>query len=179
MHRIIDRIDASELNTEADALPPIHKWSPEITLPSDMHIDAQGTWFHEGGEIKRLPLCQLFASILKKEGDGYVLVTPREKFTLDVDDVPFILVSVSRIEDTLVFRNNLNQVLHLTEANVFELREYEGVQVPYIQVRDDLFARVSRTCFYHLVDMAEPVESNDGTRYQVNSAGTSYELGRH
>ena len=38
--------------------------------------------------IGRAPLVQLFASIMRKEGDRYVLVTPVEKVGIRVDDAP-------------------------------------------------------------------------------------------
>ncbi|PJN92657.1 DUF1285 domain-containing protein, partial [Amaricoccus sp. HAR-UPW-R2A-40] len=40
----------------------------------------------------RAALARLFASILKREGDSYFLVTPVEKVGIRVDDAPFVAV---------------------------------------------------------------------------------------
>ena len=43
----------------------------------DIRIAADGTWIHEGGPIGRKNLVKLFASVLKRDGEGdYWLVTP-------------------------------------------------------------------------------------------------------
>ncbi len=43
---------------------------------------------------------QLFASIMRKEGDRYVLVTPVEKVGIKVDDAPFLAVEMSIESET-------------------------------------------------------------------------------
>ena len=45
----------------------------------DMRIAADGTWFYLKTPIGRPALVKLFASVLKREGDKYFLVTPVEK----------------------------------------------------------------------------------------------------
>ena len=42
---------------------------------------------------------RLFASVLKREGDKYFLVTPVEKIGIVVEDAPFLAVEMRR-EDT-------------------------------------------------------------------------------
>ena len=44
-----------------------------------MRIAADGTWFYLKTPIGRPALVKLFASVLKREGDKYFLVTPVEK----------------------------------------------------------------------------------------------------
>ena len=63
-----------------------------------MRIAADGTWFYCGSPIGRAPLVQLFASIMRKEGDRYVLVTPVEKVGIKVDDAPFLAIEM-HVED--------------------------------------------------------------------------------
>jgi hypothetical protein len=41
---------------------------------------------------------QLFASILRKDGDNHVLVTPVERVGITVDDAPFLAVEMRREE---------------------------------------------------------------------------------
>src|SRR5271155_5710537 len=77
---------------------PAPSWNPPDCGDIDMRIAADGTWFYCGSPIGRLPLVQLFASVLRKETDRYVLVTPVEKVGIRVDDAPFLAIEM-RIED--------------------------------------------------------------------------------
>src|SRR5262249_49287283 len=59
--------------------PPVHLWTPPFCGDLDMRIAADGTWFYLKTPIGRPALVKLFASVLKREGDRYFLVTPVEK----------------------------------------------------------------------------------------------------
>ena len=76
---------------------PAPSWNPPDCGDIDMRIAGDGTWFYCGSPIGRAPLAQLFASIMRKEGDRYVLVTPVEKVGIRVDDAPFLAVEM-RVE---------------------------------------------------------------------------------
>ena len=67
---------------------PVHLWNPPDCGDIDMRIAADGFWHYCGSPIGRAPLVRLFASILRKDGDRYVLVTPVEKVGIRVDDAP-------------------------------------------------------------------------------------------
>src|SRR5262245_66630711 len=56
--------------------PPVHLWNPPFCGDLDMRIAADGTWFYLKTPIGRAALVKLFASVLKREGDKYFLVTP-------------------------------------------------------------------------------------------------------
>ena len=77
-----------------------------------MRIAADGTWFYLKTPIGRAPLVKLFASVLKREGDKYFLVTPVEKCGIVVEDAPFLAVElkVDREEggQVLRFRTNVD-----------------------------------------------------------------------
>src|SRR5918998_4251365 len=74
---------------------PVEKWNPSRCGHSAMRIARDGTWFHEGNPIGRPALVQLVSSILRREPDGsYVLVTPGEKLTIEVEDLPFLAVEM-------------------------------------------------------------------------------------
>src|SRR5512142_139838 len=85
-------------------LPAVERWNPPFCGDLDMRIAADGTWYYQKTPIGRLPLVKLFASVLKKEGDKYFLVTPVEKVGLIVVDVPFLAVE-------LVVEQGENQIL--------------------------------------------------------------------
>src|SRR6201746_1976453 len=77
--------------------PPVHLWNPPFCGDLDMRIASDGTWFYLKTPIGRPALVKLFASVLKREGDKYFLVTPVEKCGLVVEDAPFLAVEL-RIE---------------------------------------------------------------------------------
>src|SRR5579864_1708572 len=69
---------------------PVHLWNPDYCGEIDMRIAADSTWFYQRSPIGRPALVKLFASVLKREGDRYFLVTPVEKCGIKVDDAPFL-----------------------------------------------------------------------------------------
>ena len=48
-------------------LPPVERWNPDFCGDLDMEIRADGTWFYLGTPIGRMPLVQLFSTVLRKE----------------------------------------------------------------------------------------------------------------
>src|SRR5687768_14730187 len=59
-------------------------------------IARDGSWWHQGSPIRRMPLVKLFASVLRREADGsYWLVTPVERGRIAVEDVPFVAVELA------------------------------------------------------------------------------------
>ncbi len=77
-----------------------------------MRIAADGTWFYQKTPIGRPALVKLFASVLKREGDKYFLVTPVEKVGLMVEEAPFLAVELKVEHDArgqvLGFRTNVD-----------------------------------------------------------------------
>ncbi len=60
-------------------LAPAPSWNPPDCGDIDMRIAADGTWFYCGSPIGRVPLVQLFASIMRKEGDTTSLLRQLKK----------------------------------------------------------------------------------------------------
>src|SRR5215831_12188953 len=67
---------AAGLPRENKGLPPVERWNPPFCGDIDMRIGGDGTWFYQKTPIGRPALVKLFASVLKREGDKYFLVTP-------------------------------------------------------------------------------------------------------
>ena len=86
---------------EGKGLPPVHLWNPPNCGDIDIRIARDGTWFHEGTPIGRAPLVRLFSTILRKDPDGYWLVTPVEKMRITVEDAPFIAIRVDQLGEAL------------------------------------------------------------------------------
>ncbi|MFL2845351.1 MAG: DUF1285 domain-containing protein [Candidatus Puniceispirillaceae bacterium] len=130
----------------------------------DIRIANDGRWFHEGDEIRRIEIVKLFASVLMQDATGdYWLVTPVEKGRITVDDAPFIvsemLVTSGRgsRSNEIHFRTNLDETIALDAAHPISLRSNGDLQNfrPYVEVRDGLWAKLSRPVYYELAQHAE------------------------
>jgi len=149
----------------------------------DMRIARDGTWFYRGSPIARLPLVKLFASVLRREADGgYWLVTPAERGRIEVDDAPFLAVALAvegeGRDQRLIFRTNLDDIV--TAGREYPLRveiARNGEPAPYILVRDGLEAKIARSVFYDMVDLATEEQSIDATQLGVWSSGVYFALG--
>lgn len=125
-----------------------------------IRIGRDGTWFYHGSPIGRKPLVRLFASVLRREGDDYWLVTPFERGRILVDDVPFTAVEVNAsglgTEQTLRFRTNVDEEVEASQGHPIRvaIQPDTGEPSPYILVRDRLEARMLRPVYYELVALS-------------------------
>ncbi|MCC5887517.1 MAG: DUF1285 domain-containing protein [Gammaproteobacteria bacterium] len=163
------------------SLPPVEKWHPEQRGRIDIRIARDGTWFHEGSEIKRAAMVKLFSTILRRDDGDYFLVTPGEQLAIEVEDVPFAAISLLRsgsgAAQQLLFTTNVDEHVLADAEHAIEVRDRDGEPAPYLHVRSDLWALMTRNVFYELVAMAEP-HPNDPSRLGVTSCGEWFELGR-
>jgi hypothetical protein len=127
------------------ALPPVERWNPPYCGEIDMKIMRDGRWLYMGTPIGRPALVRLFSTILRKDGDQHVLVTPAERVGIIVEDAPFLAVEMEASADSLVFRTNLDDVVVAGPAHPirFALGEGGGLK-PYLRVRGDLWALLTR-----------------------------------
>jgi uncharacterized protein len=141
--------------------PPVHLWNPAYCGEIDMRIAADGTWFYQKTPIGRVALVKLFASVIKREGDRYFLVTPVEKCGIVVDDAPFLGVELRIIPTPggrlLRFRTNVDDWVDCGSEHPlrFEPEPETGGLKPYLHVRRDLWAKVTRALFFDLVELGE------------------------
>jgi uncharacterized protein len=162
--------------------PPVHLWDPAYCGEIDMRIAADGTWFYQGTPIGRPALVKLFASILKREGEKYFLVTPVEKCGIVVEDAPFMAVELQVADDgawrQLCFRTNVDDwvVCGAGHPLRFEQDAATGGLKPYIHVRSDLWAKVTRAVFYDLADLGEARKIAGTRMFGVTSAGEFYAM---
>ena len=156
-------------------LPPVHLWNPPHCGEIDIRIRRDGSWLHEGAVIGRPALVRLFSTVLRKDPDGYYLVTPVEKLRITVEDAPFVAVRVDRVADALVFATNVGDLAEAGPENPLRVETdgATGAPSPYVHVRRGLEARLSRPVFYELVEMAEA----RGDRLAVVSRGIWFDLG--
>jgi len=165
-------VDAAK-KQQGRGLPPVHLWNPPNCGDIDIRIARDGLWFHEGTPIGREALVRLFSTILRRDPDGYWLVTPVEKMRIRVEDSPFIAVRVDRVGDDLVFQTNVGDEVVAGPDHALRVTTdpVSGEPRPYLHVRRGLEARLSRPVFYELVEMAEPRQTEDGPQYGVTSNG--------
>ena len=180
--RSLDAIASGARDAARKGPPPVHLWNPPFCGDLDMRIAADGTWYYLKTPIGRPALVKLFASVLKREGDKYFLVTPVEKCGIRVDDVPFIAVEL-RVDDpgarqALHFRTNVDDWVGCgpDHAQRFEPEVDTGGLRPYLHVRRDLWARVKRALFYDLVELGEERDVDGVRMFGVASAGTFFPM---
>jgi uncharacterized protein len=167
---------------ETKGLPPVERWNPPFCGDLDMRIAADGTWYYLKTPIGRPALVRLFASVLKREGDKYFLVTPVEKCGIRVDDVPFLAVELnveqSASGQALNFRTNVDDwvVCGPGHALRFAPEPGTGGLKPYLHVRRDLWARITRALFFDLVELGEEREVDGRAMFGVTSLGAFYPM---
>jgi hypothetical protein len=120
--------------------------------------------------------------VLWREGEKYFLKTPVEKIGITVDDAPFLAVEMKAEGEgaarVLNFRTNVDDWVACGPENAlrFEPEEETGGLKPYLHVRRDLWALVTRALFYDLVELGEEREV-DGTRmFGVVSGGEFFAM---
>lgn len=162
--------------------PPVDLWNPPYCGEIDMRIAADGTWFYQKTPIGRPALVKLFASVLKREGERYFLVTPVEKCGITVDEAPFLAVELAiepaaqpGVSRALRFRTNVDDWVTCGSDNVlrFEPEPATGGLKPFLHVRRGLWAKVTRALFYDLVELGEEREIG-GTRMFGVASGPEF-----
>ncbi len=171
-----------EVLLDAQSYPPVQQWHPARNGVIDIRIDAQGSWFHEGVKITRAPLVRLFSTILRKDPDGYCLVTPAERLRIEVVDVPFVAVDVERRgsggQQSLLFTTNVGDYVLAGPAHPIRVESPATDPRPYLHVRDGLEARISRPVYYRLAELCEATPDERGdTAYWLRSDGGRFRFG--
>ena len=144
---------------EEKKLPPVERWNPSHCGDSRMRIARDGIWYHEGSPIGRPAMVRLFSTILRREPDGgFVLVTPVEKLTIEVEDAPFVAVELKTEGEgqsrSLAFRLNTGELVVAGARHPLRLGAGESGPQPYLEVRPGLDALVARPVYYELAELA-------------------------
>ena len=115
----------------------------------------------------------------------YWLVTPVERGTIEVEDAPFIAVEVNVEKDNrsngeiFVFRTNLDENVVCGPENPLRVQFEPSTEEPrpYILVRNGLEARLTRSVYYELVEMAIEQETEGQKVLGIWSKETFFPLG--
>ena len=167
------RLADAARQAKARGRPPVHLWNPPLSGDMDICIARDGTWYHEGTPIRREGLVRLFASILKREGEAYFLVTPVEKWRITVEDAPFVAVDVEASGEgrtqQLTFETSVGDRVTAGPDHPLRFAHHprsgprsaprsaprSGARRPYVTVRDGLEALIDRKSFYRLAELGQ------------------------
>ena len=171
----LDGIAEAAKQAPGRGLPPVHLWSPAHCGEIDIVIRADGVWMHEGSPIGRAELVRLFSTVLRLDPDGFHLVTPGEKMKITVEDLPFRAVAMRREGDDLVFTTDVGDETRagLDNPITVDTDPVSGEPAPRVHVRRGLEARIARSVFYDLVEIAQVREG----ALAVPSGGVWFALG--
>jgi hypothetical protein len=183
-HQGLDGLTAAvrdAANRAGKSLPPVHLWNPPFCGDLDMRIGNDGIWFYMGTPIGRPALVRLFSTILKREDGKYFLVTPVEKVGIRVDDAPFLAVEMVNDNDSrgrvLRFRTNVDDWVTCDAAHRLRFETAaDGGLMPYLHVRADLWAKVTRAIYYDLVDIGEERVVDGRTMFGIASGGEFFAM---
>ncbi|MFT2092726.1 DUF1285 domain-containing protein [Paraglaciecola sp. 2405UD69-4] len=168
-----------QFKAQRSTLPPVEKWDPDFCGNIDMEIKHDASWQYMGSPVSRSALVKLFASVLKREGENYYLVTPVEKVGIKVEDVPFIITQWQHEDSKLVLTSNVGDVIKVGVDNPVELLadKTTGSILPYVLIRRNLWARLHQNVFYQLAELGEEQDLDGVTHLTLKSGKYSFSLG--
>ena len=163
-------------------LPPVDKWNPPFCGDIDLKILRDGRWMYMGTEIKRPAMVRLFSTILRLDSDGeYYLVTPVEKVRIQVEDTPFLIVSMDKLKKenktSLIFYTSLQDEIILTKKNPISIEVNDNNEPsPYILVRNNLRGLISRSVYYELIEHAQERTIDDKNFLTIESNNEIFKM---
>jgi len=170
-----------DLVRHAQQLPnyELASWKPEFKGDMELQILANGTWMHEGQAITKSKIMQLFSRLLQRQSNGdYWLITPHEAFRIQVQDLPFTLVSADCVQGVWQLTTNCGDLVQLDQLDQLQVFiDAQGQPQPQLLVRQGLWGRISRSVFYQLALACDSVASAEGQRAILTSAGLTYDFG--
>ena len=153
-------VEALGTDAKRKGPPPVERWNPDYCGEIDMRIARDGTWFYMGTPINRPALVKLFATVLRKDPERHVLVTPVERVGIEVEDAPFLAVEMA-VEGEgdgrqIAFRTNVDDVVQVGPGHPLRFEQGAGCGVkPYVRIRGDLWALVTRALAHDLLALGE------------------------
>ena len=177
----LDGLAQAAARVKARGMPPIHQWNPPHCGDIGLKIARDGVWSYQGSPIGRVAMVKLFSTILRRDPEGHVLVTPVEKVSVEVEDAPFLAVEMQVEGDgearELRLRTNVDDWVSVDAAHPlrFEPGPSGGLK-PYVRVRDDLWALVARPIFYDLAALGEVRQIEGKEMFGVACGGTFFPM---
>lgn len=146
---------------------PLDQWHPKDSGQMDLCIHANGEWWHEGQQIQRERLIDLFSRLLCQENGQTYLKTPQEKWQIQVEDAPLFVNRIERItlaeDQTVIYLwTTDHDYVVLDQDHAPFMQTYQSETRPYVYIRYGLYALIQRSAFYHLIEEGELVENHAG-----------------
>ena len=163
------------------SLPPVKQWTTQLCGDIDIVINRQGTWLHEGVEIKRSNLVKFFSSLLLKEEADYFLITPEEKWRITVELTPFLITRANRAckrgHQIITLSTYTDELIVISNDHPLWIEYEQGSDepIPLVLVRDGMAGLLSRNVFYELVSWGLP--KGTPSRLMISSMGIEFDLG--
>ncbi len=177
------RLDEIERAASQKGAAPVHLWNPAFSGDLDIRISRDGTWSYLGSPINRQRLVNLFARVLRRDDDNrYYLVTPVEKIGIEVEDAPFLAVSMDvegqGPDQRVTIHTNVGDRATAGPEHLlrFETDETGGLK-PYVHIRARLEALASRALVHDLVEIAQQREQDGECLLGIWSEGTFFPIG--
>ena len=157
------------------SIPPLDQWHPKHCGAMNLKVKANGEWWHEGQLIKRQSMIDLFSTVLWKEDGKFYLKTPVEQIEIEVEDEPLFVNSVEQIQleglHYIQLSTTTQDVVIVDQEHPIFMREFDGELRPYVHVRFGINALIQRASFFHLVEMGELMENQQGESILLLKSG--------
>lgn len=128
-------------------------------------------------------MVKLFASLLKAEGQDYYLVSPNEKWQIDVDIAPLHIVSAERIirqgMQAISLASTTGDHILLDSDHPLSMQAFNGTLMPIVNVRDNLNGLICRSVYYQMVEwgISRPAGNGQNELF-LESLGCEFSLGQ-
>ena len=155
------------------------KQKKNIIKKFPIKIKSNGEWFYKNNLIQKKDLIKLFSSVLIADEKGnFFLETPAEKGAIEVEDFPFIIttfdVKGTSKKQEIIFKTNIDEEVILSKRNPILYKKYKKSLVPYIALRKNINAKLSRSVYYQLINKFS--DKNTKKKLKIKSKGFNFIL---
>lgn len=157
--------------------PPLNDWQPSEMVDFPILIKDNGDWWHENTKITRKPLVKLFSSVLWGQNGETFLKTPTHLYRINVENAPFLIVDIIKNDlDELVFVTNYDDNIPLNSNHLPCFKRHHDEWQAYIPVRFELFGKISRNTFYHLLNFGDIIDNDGQLCLQLTSGNNTFNI---
>jgi len=165
------------------SLPDVDSWDPPLSGDMDCLIKRDGSWWIDGCEVKNSRLIRLFSTVLKYENDHYYLVTPVEKWRIEVEDLPFMITELNisnqgTNEQCIKVKTSVGDWTTIGPGHNIDSSPIAGLQdeqaIPFVHIRSGLMARFNRNTFVEIAEILQALAESG--QYSLTSANRHFKL---
>lgn len=146
--------------------------------PCGIYVNPEGDWYHEGKEIIREDILDLFYENLHCTPEGEFIIEWRgKKCRLEAADTPFVISRVDRGQSRQGQDEIFLALRHVKNAEPLapETLKVGKSNVLYCRIRNGGFpARFSRPAYYQLAEWIQ--EDSDSDRFYLELNGKRYNI---